>query len=215
MGALLTGVIIGIVISIPIGPINVTIISKGFKQGFKEAFAVGLGASTMDFFYCGATMLGLSAVVHKLEMNFVFQVIGFFLLAYLGIRDIVTKSDNFRYDKAINKNNGSFHSSYLVGVIMYISNPTLVAFWITLSGIIQATDGFINGIGDGILFAVGVGFGTTLWYYSLLRAIFLKRSSFKAETLTVLTRISGFIMLSFSAYIGYEMLVRFTSHGIK
>ncbi|HEY9167262.1 MAG TPA: LysE family transporter [Candidatus Kryptonia bacterium] len=214
MIALLIGVIIGIVISVPIGPINVTVVSKGFKQGFKNAFAVGLGASSMDSFYCGASMLGLSAIVHKIEVNVIFQVIGFLLLLYLGIRDITTRVEAFKYENYDAKN-GRFHSAFLIGVFMYISNPTLVAFWITLSGIIQSSGNVINNLGDGILFALGVGGGTALWYYSLLKAIFWKKDSFKAETLTVLSKISGFIMLSFSAYIGYELLVHFLHHGTK
>ncbi len=213
MVALLIGLLIGIIISIPIGPINVTVISKGFKQGFRNAFAVGLGASAMDFFYCAATMLGLSAIVHKIEVNIIFQVIGFLLLLYLGIRDITTRVETFRYENYVPQN-GRFHSAFLVGVFMYISNPTLVAFWITLSGIIQSTGTLINGIADGALFAVGVGSGTALWYYSLLKAIFWKRDSFKAETLTLLSKISGFILLGFSGYIGYELLEHFVRSGI-
>jgi threonine/homoserine/homoserine lactone efflux protein len=214
MVALLVGLFIGIIISIPIGPINVTVISRGFKQGFGNAFAVGLGASAMDFFYCAATMLGLSAVVHRIEVSIIFRVIGFLLLLYLGIRDVTTKVETFRYENYVPQN-GRFHSAFLVGVFMYVSNPTLVAFWITLTGIIQSSGTIINGISDGALFAVGVGSGTALWYYSLLKAIFRKRESFKAETLTLLSKISGFIMLAFSAYIGYELLVHFLRHGIR
>ncbi len=214
MLALLTGLLIGIVISIPIGPINVAVASRGFKHDFKNAFAVGLGASTMDFFYCGAAMLGLSAAVHRIEVNVIFQVVGFFLLLYLGVKDVTTKAETFRYDDVVLKN-GGFHSAFLVGVFMYISNPTLVAFWITLSGMIQSAGVIVAGVGDNVLFAVGVGAGTTLWYYSLLKAIFIKRSSFKPKTLAILSRISGFIMLSFSAYIGYELLVHFLRRGFK
>lgn len=213
MVTLLIGVIVGIVISIPIGPINVTVISKGFRQGFNDAFAVGLGASTMDFFYCGATMLGLSAIVHKLEVNIIFQVIGFLVLLYLGLRDVTTRVESFRYDSLVPKN-GRSRSAFILGVFMYISNPALVAFWITLSGIIQSSGATSGSIGDSMLFAFGVGTGTALWYYSLLKAIFWKRDSFKAETLTVLSKISGYIMLGFSAYIGYEVLVYFLRHGI-
>ncbi len=214
MVAFLVGGLIGLVVSIPIGPINVTVISKGFKQGFKNAFAVGLGASAMDFLYSGASMLGLSAIVHKIEVNVIFQIIGFLLLLYLGIRDVTTKIESFRYENFVPKN-GRFHSAFLVGVFMYISNPTLVAFWITLSGMIQSSGTIVNSLGDGMLFALGVGSGTALWYYSLLKAIFWKRDSFKAETLTVLSKISGYIMLAFSAYIGYELLIHFLRHGIK
>ncbi len=214
MVAFLVGGLIGLVVSIPIGPINVTVISKGFKQGFKNAFAVGLGASAMDFLYSGASMLGLSAIVHKIEVNVIFQIIGFLLLLYLGIRDVTTKVESFRYENFVPKN-GRFHSAFLVGVFMYISNPTLVAFWITLSGMIQSSGTIVNSLGDGMFFALGVGSGTALWYYSLLKAIFWKRDSFKAETLTVLSKISGYIMLAFSAYIGYELLIHFLRHGIK
>lgn len=213
MVSLFVGLIVGLVISVPFGPINVTVISRGFKQGFKGAYGVGLGASAMDFIYCGATMLGLSAIVHSIEVNVFFQFIGFLLLAYLGVRDVRTKVETFRYD-GFDAKNGKFHSAFLVGVFMYVSNPTLVAFWLMLSGVIQSS----GIIGDSIvavaLFALGVGAGTSLWYYLLLRAISWKKESFRAETLTVFSKISGYIMLSFSAYIGYEMVVHFFQHGV-
>ncbi len=213
MIAFLIGMITGIVISIPIGPINVTVISRGFKQGFNNAFAVGLGASAMDFFYCGAAMLGLSPIVHKLEVNIIFQIIGFILLLYLGVRDLTTKVESFRYENIIPKN-GRIRSAFLIGLFMYISNPTLVAFWITLSGIVQSSESIVRNAGDGILFALGVGIGTAIWYYSLLKAIFWKRSSFKAETLSLLSKVSGLIMLAFGSYIGYELLVHFIRRSI-
>ncbi len=213
MVALLIGLIIGIAISIPIGPINVNVISRGLKQGFSNAFAVGLGASLMDLVYCGASMLGLSAIVHKIEVNIIFQVIGFLLLIYLGIRDIRTKADAFRYENEVQQTS-KFHSAFLVGVFMYVSNPALVAFWITLSGVVQSTGTIIEGIADGALFTVGVGFGTALWYYLLLKAVLWKRDSFKAETLTLLSKVSGYIMLGFSAYIGYEVVASFIQHGV-
>ncbi|MCL5266983.1 MAG: LysE family transporter [Bacteroidetes bacterium] len=212
MVSLFVGLIVGMVISIPLGPINVTVISKGFKQGFRSAFGVGLGASAMDFLYCSATMLGLSAIVHRIEVNIIFQIIGFLLLAYLGIRDVTTKVESFQYENFVPRG-GKFHSAFLVGVFMYVSNPTLVAFWIMLSGIIQSSGMLANGIDGVALFAFGVGSGTALWYYLLLKAISRKKGTFRAETLTVFSRISGYIMLSFCAYIGYELLVHFLQHG--
>ena len=213
MIAFLIGTITGIVISIPIGPINVAVISRGFKQSFRDAFGVGLGASVMDFSYCAATMLGLTAMVHKLAVNIAFQVLGFVLLLYLGIRDVATKVESFRYDTLLAKS-GRFHSSFLIGIAMYVSNPTLVAFWITLSGIVQSYESIIGGVFDGVLFALGVGSGTAVWYYSLLKVISWKRDSFKAETLTLLSKVSGIIMLAFCGYIGYELLVHFSRRGV-
>jgi len=214
MIAFLVGAITGLIISIPIGPINVAVISKGFKKGFREAFEIGLGAASMDFLYSAAAMLGFSAIVHKLTVNIIFQIIGFLLLLYLGLRDLTAKVESYRYENLTTRN-GKFHSALLVGVFMYVSNPTLIAFWITFSGVVQSYESIIRNAGDGILFAIGVGIGTALWYYSLLKVIFWKRDSFKAETLTLLSKVSGIIMLAFSGYIGYELLVHFMRGGIR
>ncbi len=212
MVSFIVGMFTGIVISIPIGPINVAVVSKGLKQGLRNALATGLGASWMDFLYCAAAMLGFSALVHRLEVTVAFQAIGFIVLIYLGTRDLLTRVDSFRYEN-VSPKNGKFHSAFLVGVFMYLSNPTLVAFWITLSGIIQSSSTIVRNVGDGLLFAVGVGFGSTLWYYLLLKAILWKRTSFKAETLALLSKVSGLIMLSFGFYVGYQLLAGFMKHG--
>ncbi|MCL5021690.1 MAG: LysE family transporter [Bacteroidetes bacterium] len=137
--------------------------------------------------------------------NIIFRVLGFFLLLYLGLKDITTKVEAFKYENYVQKN-GTFHSAFLVGVATYVSNPALVAFWITLAGIVQSSGSIVNNIEEGVLFALGVGIGTAVWYYSLLKVLFWKRERFKAETLAILSRISGYIMLGFSAYIGYELL---------
>lgn len=145
-------------------------------------------------------------------MTVAFQAVGFVVLIYLGTRDLLTRVDSFRYENFAPKN-GRFHSAFLVGVFMYLSNPTLVAFWITLSGIIQSSSSIVRNVGDGLLFALGVGFGTAMWYYLLLKAVLWKRMSFKAETLTLLSKVSGLIMLAFGFYVGYQLLAGFMRHG--
>ena len=44
----LTGFISGLLLSMPVGPVNLTIINEGARCGFKRAMLVGLGAATMD-----------------------------------------------------------------------------------------------------------------------------------------------------------------------
>ena len=39
-------------LSIPVGPINFTIINEGARRGFKWALLIGLGASAMEVVYC-------------------------------------------------------------------------------------------------------------------------------------------------------------------
>ena len=45
--------------SIPVGPINLTILNEGARRGFAWAFFIGLGATAMDAIYCGISFTGI------------------------------------------------------------------------------------------------------------------------------------------------------------
>src|ERR1035441_86005 len=48
----LTGLTFGLLLSIPIGPINLTILNEGAQRGFKWAALIGFGATVMEVIYC-------------------------------------------------------------------------------------------------------------------------------------------------------------------
>ena len=48
----LTGFLSGLLLSIPVGPINLTIMNEGARRGFKWAALIGLGAVVMEVIYC-------------------------------------------------------------------------------------------------------------------------------------------------------------------
>ena len=49
--------------SIPVGPINLTILNEGALRGFLWALCIGLGASVMDALYCAVSFTGVSQFV--------------------------------------------------------------------------------------------------------------------------------------------------------
>ncbi len=48
----LTGFLSGLLLSIPVGPINLTIMNEGARRGFRWAVLIGLGATAMEVIYC-------------------------------------------------------------------------------------------------------------------------------------------------------------------
>src|ERR1041385_296728 len=61
--ATITGLIAGFLVSIPVGPINLTIINQGARRGFKWALLIGLGSVMMESTYCALALTGFSAFV--------------------------------------------------------------------------------------------------------------------------------------------------------
>ena len=64
---LIAGIITGFIVSIPpLGPIAFALISKGFKNEFKEGMSIALGSAFMDFIYAMIAFGGISLFVSLL-----------------------------------------------------------------------------------------------------------------------------------------------------
>ena len=58
-----TGFLIGMLLSMPVGPVNLTIINGAAQRGFKYAMLIGLGAATMDVIYCTIAFTSFSSLL--------------------------------------------------------------------------------------------------------------------------------------------------------
>ncbi len=83
---IITGILIGALISAPMGPIGMLVIQRTLNKGRMPAFVTGIGAALSDLIYCLLTGLGLSFVTDFIESNQnVLQVIGSLVLIIYGI----------------------------------------------------------------------------------------------------------------------------------
>ena len=57
----LTGFISGLLLSIPVGPVNLTITNEGARRGFRYAALIGLGATSMEVIYCSIAFTGFAS----------------------------------------------------------------------------------------------------------------------------------------------------------
>src|ERR1700729_1541873 len=62
LAALMTGFISGLLLSIPVGPVNLTIMNEGAQRGFKWAALIGVGASLMEVIYCALAFTGFAGI---------------------------------------------------------------------------------------------------------------------------------------------------------
>ena len=60
--ALLTGFLFGVLIAIPVGPINVTSMNEGARRGFRWAALIAIGATVMEVIYCGLAFTSFAAM---------------------------------------------------------------------------------------------------------------------------------------------------------
>jgi hypothetical protein len=90
--ALIAGLTAGFLLSIPVGPINVTILDEAAKRGFANAAMAGLGAMIMDIIYCSIAFAGFSGLFMAKEIRATMELLSFLLLIYLGFKYLLTHS---------------------------------------------------------------------------------------------------------------------------
>ncbi|EDS76890.1 LysE family translocator [Clostridium massiliodielmoense] len=123
--SILFGYIIGILISIPLGPSAIESINRTISRGFKEGFLVSLGAISADISYLIIVNCGLLSLL-KLNKN---AESFFWILS--GIAMILIGINSTREKKYCDASKKSY--SFFAGYVITFLNPMTPALWIAIS----------------------------------------------------------------------------------
>ena len=88
---LIKGLIIGLLVSVPLGPIGVLCIQRTLNKGRRSGFISGLGASSADTIFALVASLGLTIVINFVrEQQQYFQIAGGLIVLYIGFKIFYT-----------------------------------------------------------------------------------------------------------------------------
>src|SRR5437660_11924486 len=90
--AALTGFLSGLLLSIPVGPINLTIMNEGAQRGFKWAALIGLGATAMEVIYCFIAFTGFASFFEIPYIKDAMELFTFVFMLVLGVKFLMAKS---------------------------------------------------------------------------------------------------------------------------
>ena len=80
------GIVIGIIVSAPLGPVGVLCIQRTLNKGRWYGFVTGIGAAISDIFYALLTGFGMSFVFDYVQQNMYYlQLLGSLMLLGFGI----------------------------------------------------------------------------------------------------------------------------------
>ena len=85
LGIVSKGIIIGVLVSAPMGPVGMLCIQRTLNKGRWHGFATGMGATLSDVIYAALTCLGMGVVVNFVEAHQApLQLIGSVVLGFFG-----------------------------------------------------------------------------------------------------------------------------------
>jgi threonine/homoserine/homoserine lactone efflux protein len=216
-GPLLTagiaGLISGFVVSIPVGPINITIINEGARRGFFWACMIGLGAMVMDLIYCGIAFAGFSGLFASDVMKATMELLSFLFLIYLGVKYLITANlpaTTPTVEAVEHKLHP--HAAFWIGFVRVLGNPAVLLFWITVSATFISHE-WINDtmLSKGVC-VLGTFIGGLLWFILLSYLVAKGHGKFSTTALVRMAHISGAILLAAGIVIGVRLVHLLARH---
>jgi threonine/homoserine/homoserine lactone efflux protein len=211
--AALTGFISGMLLSIPVGPVNLTILNEGARRGFKTALLISLGATVMEVIYCFIAFTGFAAFFTRGYVKAAMELFSFVFMLYLGMKFILVKSVQSapvplgstanKFEHRIEERLHP-HSAFMIGFVRVMGNLGVLVFWIILAANFISRE-WVTSDWPGKLACVGgVALGTGTWFAVL---------SFGASR--GYGRVSEKSLLKMEHFSGIGLLILGLAHGAR
>ena len=196
------GMLVGLMVSIPLGPMGVLIIQKTLHKGALSGFIAGMGAASADLFYAAVAAFGLGFVINIVQAHeLLLQIIGGIFLIMIGLKiyfDNPIRQIRQRRQGRVSKT--GLLGDYLSLFFLTVSNPiTVVVFMAVFAG--MSVFGESSSLLGEVLVVAGVLLGGGVWWYTLSTLVNIFRKKFRLRVLITINRVSGMIITILGALV--------------
>jgi threonine/homoserine/homoserine lactone efflux protein len=219
--AALTGFVAGLLLSIPVGPINLTIINEGARRGFVWAAMIGLGATAMEVIYCFVAFTGFASFFAKGYIKAIMELFSFVFMLFLGVKFLLAKSAALpavhlgRAADRIELKIGEKcqpHSAFMTGFVRVLGNVGVLVFWVILAANFISREWVTPDWSGKLACVAGVALGTGLWFVGLSWGVSLGHGKFSEKTLLRMEHGSGIGLLIIALIHGGTIVYQMARH---
>ena len=190
---LIKGMIVGVVVSAPLGPVGVLCIQRTLNKGRWYGFVTGLGAALSDIMYALITGYGMSFMDEFLAKNQVLlQIVGSIMLFLFGLYTF--RSNPVRSIRPASSSKGTYLHNFVTAFFVTLSNPLIIFLFIGLF----ARFSFVmpgSPLGFQLIGYLAIVFGALLWWFSTTYFVNKVRTRFNVRGIWMLNRIIGMIVM--------------------
>jgi threonine/homoserine/homoserine lactone efflux protein len=205
--AIMTGLVAGFVVSIPVGPVNLTIINEGARRGFRWALMIGLGSVLMESIYCGIALTGFSAFLGLPMVKSTMELLSFLFLLFLSWKYFRAKSiPDHTHGADVIEQKLHPRSAFMIGFVRVLGNPSVLLVWVTLTAIFLSHNWVDHTVDDRVGCVLGVAGGATLWFFLLAWGVSKGHGRISPRVLLRMEHVSGALLLIAALWIGWRIV---------
>ena len=205
--AAFTGFVSGFLVSIPVGPINISIVNEGARRGFGWAFLIGLGATVMEVIYCAIAFAGFTQLFDSRLVKATMELVSFLLMLFLGVKYLLAHSLPATTRSVESMEHRLHpHTAFWTGFVRCLGNPGVLLFWITISATFISHDWMDDTWQSKGMCLLGVTLGCFSWFTLLSFLVSRGHGRFSTNTLLRMSQFSGASLVIVSLVMGGRLV---------
>ena len=217
----ITGLVSGLLLSFPVGPINLTILNEGARRGFKWAALIGLGATVMEVIYCFIAFTGFASFFTRGYIKASMELFSFVFMLFIGIKFLLAKSVQAhpvdlgaaadRIEVQLEERLHP-HSAFMTGLVRVMGNVGVLVFWIILAANFISREWVTPDWPGKLACVAGVAVGTGGWFTGLSWVVSLGHGKWSEKTLLRMEHLSGACLLVLALIHGGTIIWQMHNH---
>lgn len=188
------GIVIGILVSAPMGPIGILCVQRTLSKGRRYGFVTGLGASLSDMIYAVITCLGMGLVDNLLgntRYNVFLQIVASIVLMIFGIYTF--RNNPMRNIRPSSGKKGSFLYNFFTSFLLTFSNPLIILLFATAYTQLRIPES--DNVYLILVSFIGILVGALLWWFGLTWFLNKIRKKYNERIICRINRIIGSIVV--------------------
>ncbi len=202
-GLFIHGIIIGIALAAPVGPIAFLCIQRSLAHGRLHGITSGLGIATADAFYAAVTAFGLALISEfLLTRQWFFRLFGGLALIAVGLRIFFAAPP----EVSAKPGNESYLADFTTMLALTLANPLTILFFTIIIpgfGVVISGSTWVTPA----IFVLGVFLGEMGWWIFLCGTLGSMRDYLTREHLHLINRLAGLVITAFGVVLIVSLVV--------
>jgi len=195
---LIKGIIVGLLVSIPVGPMGILCVQRTLNKGKSSGFSSGMGIATADAIFALIAGLGISFIIHFLsEQQLIIKIIGGVVIAFIGLKIFITNP--VKQFKKHRREGKTLFEDFVSILFMALSNPFIVFLYIAVFAGLNLQD-VSMGYSSALLVVTGVFVGASVSWFAISTVVNHFRAKIRLRKLMLINRIAGITIILFGVF---------------
>lgn len=196
---IIKGIIIGLSVSAPVGPVAILCMQKTINKGVASGFAAGVGAAAADIVYAVIAGFSLTFISDFLIDNQLYiRIIGGVFLTILGFKIFMTNPAKQVWKQRHAKN--AFFADFITSFAVTVSNPiTILAFGAIFAGFNMVDKN--SDFSHILVLIVAVFTGALIWWLTVVGIVSLFKKRIRLRNLLWINKITGIAIILFAVFV--------------